>query len=1227
MSARRLVLATFCTVVGALVFASASAVAMKGHLFSTAFTGSGASALSEPSGVAVSNATGGVYVVDRGHNRVEELDSTGTTVLGEFDGAGAPTGAFSSPEAIAVDNSTSLLDPSAGDVYVTDTGHGVVDKFTSTGTYLGQITTGAGGAAFGTLYGVAVDGEGSLWVYQASGEIDEYDNASTNAFLSSRNSPFGTSPGFAVDSEDNLYVNRGAEVFAKLDNSGAKLSDEVDGETSKGAAVDLSSNAVYIDNVTTIGLFSASGSLIERFGAGHLTGGSGVAVNYSIGSESSGRVYVADSAGNDVAVFDLGPLPEVSVQAAASLTTKSVTLNGTVNPMGPASTSCQFEYGPTESYGSTVPCSSSPGSGNSPVPVSANIGGLTPRTTYHYRLAAINANGTYLSADAVFATHGAAIDGESVTAVRSTSVRLGAQIDPGGTDTVYHFEYDTSAYEASAPHGVSLPVPAADIGSGIGGVLVSAQPESLQPETIYHYRVVAVSEIATGEYVTFDGPDNTFTTFGSPSSCPGNERLRTEQASGTLLPDCRAYEMVSPLDKNDNNIAGEGSARASSSGDVLTYVSKGAFAGAKGGLNLERYLGRRGGEGWSVRNLTPVYRTFSGQLVDVFNGSVFTPDLSKGVLSSNYTPLTSGSVAGYVNLYLDDFGSEAYELVSSVVPPGTKPYAEDESIEPFLAGASTDLSKIVFQQRANLTPDASPGPQHLQQLYEWTGGRLTLVDVAPEGTTFEAADSIGAPNYFGSPADSGDVWHAVSADGSRVIFTAGEVAVVGESEKAIGQVYLREMDRPRSVEISASQRKVVDPLGTKPARYWDASVDGSRVFFTSKSELTDDANTGPADNAANLYEYDVGTGVLKDLSVDANHGDANGAAVLGLVTASEDGSYVYFVAEGAFDGAAVSGQPNLYVYHAGSARFITTLAPATSRAQFELGGDSGDWYGAQPSYGDSAVGSFGPRRHTVRVTKDGTRLAFESELSLTGYDNRPVEPQECENDRCREVYLYDTAKDRLVCVSCGASEARPIGPAELGGDKALGVEGYGGLEPFYEPRNFSADGSRLFFQSPDALVAHDSNGQVDVYEYENGSLYPISDVAGNHASFLLDASASGNDVFIATADQLLPSDTDFRVDAYDVRVDGGFPVSLKPPACQNGDSCKAPVSLQPSTFGAPASATFSGAGNIFPSTGAKAAPKSRTKSKRCKKGRVRRHGACVKSKTRKSGGHSKKGRK
>lgn len=1183
----RAALSVFATALGALLFTTAPAFGE--HTFSSSFggPGSGPGQLSEPGGVAVNEETGDVYVVDRGNKRVEWFNLTGTKLEGEFNGDETPGGSFYEPVGIAVDNDA--LSPSHGDVYVDDAT--VVDKFSSTGHYLGQLEAGrigkSGGGALGTggLGGVAVAGNGEVWVYYqfstnpiyeySQDIIDNYNDREPNELEGSRESQARccTSERIAdigVDSEENLYVGHGSfpsevaklntlgEVLVGTEQSGSKVKG---GEASFGAeenvsalALELSTNDVYIDNGSTVDRFSPSGgSPLERLGSGLLHAGAGVAA-----SSSSGYVYVADAAADVVDLFTAATGPGISEEQA--------------------------------------------------------------------------------------------------TSVDSTAATLQAEVNPNRFDTAYHFEYDTSPYDTGAAHGTSVPVPSAGIGAGTSLVPVSVRLQGLQPGTSYYYRVVAEAEVS-GKPETVDGPGKVLATPALPSttaeSC-SNAQLRTEQPYGLVLPDCRAYELVSPIDTNGNNVGeeergvgGAQGARAAVSGEGIAYFSKGSFGDPAGALYASAYISSRGPGGWSTQDITPPSTPIATDTFVPYEELFFTPDLSQGLLFDLETvrPLTSDSPAGYDNLYLADFAASSYQAVTDFTPPGTKPY-EGSRDAPSVDGVSTDLSHVVFEQRADLTAGASGGRIHV---YEWVGGKLSLVDVAPEGTTLTGNDQVGAPvvDYI----EPEDVWHAVSENGSRVFFTAGEGTGGGLDEQ--GQLYVRE--NPTSpneacsvagdactVEVSASQRvngagepapdpndpsTPEDPNGVRPARFWGASADGSKVFFTSWADLTNDANTGPADDAANLYEYDLEDHRLTDLTVDTNAGDLDGAAVLGLVTAGEDGSYVYFVAEGELaanengnEEKAVSGAPNLYMYHGGEVTFIARL----------VSGDERVWGGEQPGNGASKGGggdAYGPAQHEARVSADGTRLAFISERSLTGYDNEAAQAGDCTaahgGSHCTEVYLYDAsagAAGSLVCASCDPSGARPIGYARFDGTVQ---------EEFtpYIPRNLSEDGSRLFFESSDALVPHAGDGEMNVYEYEDGQPHLLSDGAGNYDSYFLDASPSGDDVFIDTADQLLPQAQAGLKSVYDVRVGGGFPVAVAVPVCNNGDSCKPPVSPQPTIFGAPSSATFSGPGNTTPAVAPP--PKVVTKKtvkcgKNFVKKKVKKKETCVKKKSKKRKNKAKK---
>jgi hypothetical protein len=1059
--------------------------------------------------------------------------------------------------------------------------------------------------------------------------------------------------------------------------------------------------------------------------------------------------------------------PTIESETSSALSTEGATLEAIVNPNN-QETSCEFEYGTEASLTTHTTMACNPaqlGNGGAGVGTSIALAGLKPETVYYYRVVATNAagetKGTEVEPIKELKTETAqtpAITDEYVTKVQETTATLNAQVNPGGAATTCQFEYGTEA-DVYPTKVLCAPQP----GAGTSPVPVSAPLTGLTPGTTYHYRLLASNAQSPGGT---PGLDKTFATPAEPGSTAEtchNAQARTEQPYGQALPDCRAYELVSPLDKDDRNAEAIDS-RASVSDEpsgpeasAVTYVSQGSFSGPQGSRKLDRYISKRGSGGWSTQSVTPLSIPLEAQRV-AFAELLFTPELSKGLVESEDVPLVEdGELPGFSNLYVADLASNpaSYQTVTNVNPPGIKPYQEESGadiVNPKAVGVSTDLSHVVFQQYFDLTPNAEGVSK--DHVYEWVGGKLSLVDLPPAGTKFEYSDQAGAPGSLGSP-EFGDTWHAVSANGMRVFFTAGESEHGGENE---GQLYVRENpeQEPSSfngkgectepakactVEVSASQRTDCnvqrkkeepgyvcnnepepDPHNSNPesdgrpypAWYRDANKEGTQVFFTSRVELTNNANTGPEDNTANLYEYELSStpgkpGKLTDLTAPTEAEDPKGAAVLGLVTASEnvgeENSYVYFVANGVLasneNANKETAQPgdclativkrgefagqhltcSLYVAHQTGGKyevkFIATLAgadepKAISGAASAERNDEGDWRGEENGNGNSDLG---PGSHSVRVTPDGTTLAFESERPLTGYDNEPVQPgagatgDKCtergqelrESDPavpCREVYLYHVESSShpptLVCASCDPSGARPVGRAELGGQEEEVANGFLVPSVHYLPHNLSETGGRLFFQSPDALVPHDSNNQTDVYEWEQpaspaevangensctsssptfsvsggGCVFPISDVAGDFESRFMDASPSGDNVFVKTKDQLVPEAyADSRANVYDVRVGGGFPVSNSPPPCNNGDACKPPVSPQPSVFGAGATETLSSPGNPPPPSPPPAVVKPR-KTVKCKRGFVKnKKGKCIKKKKSKQAKKSVKGRK
>jgi len=128
----------------------------------------------------------------------------------------------------------------------------------------------------------------------------------------------------------------------------------------------------------------------------------GLIVNTTYHFRVSATNAGATSQGSDQTLKTLSNPPTVVTGSASALTQTSATLNATVNPNGGEVKACSFEYGTTTSYGSSASCSSLPGSGSSPVAVSASVTGLSNKTTYHFRISATNPGATSNGSDQTF---------------------------------------------------------------------------------------------------------------------------------------------------------------------------------------------------------------------------------------------------------------------------------------------------------------------------------------------------------------------------------------------------------------------------------------------------------------------------------------------------------------------------------------------------------------------------------------------------------------------------------------------------------------------------------------------------------------------------------------------------------------------------------------------------------------------------------------------------------
>jgi hypothetical protein len=647
------------------------------------------------------------------------------------------------------------------------------------------------------------------------------------------------------------------------------------------------------------------------------------------------------------------------------------------------------------------------------------------------------------------------------------------------------------------------------------------------------------------------------------------------------LPDQRRYELVSPPQKQGSDISVDSTrTRVAIEGNAVLFSSLGGFADLRGTGVATEYLSQRvPGKGWMTHAVTPLQEPRSFEKI-VFGApepryvGQGSDDLAVGIFLSNRRLTADGANVDLVpNFYLrDDLrtpGAGSYELVTD----SQQPVSSAGAYKPWFAGTSKDFTHIVFSSILPLVPGVPDQPPSCgappffsllfcdPQLYEWVKDQgIRAVGILPEseGGGLAPRSIAGQGQSAGAPTP-----HVVSEDGSRIIFT-----VQSDFGAPEGRIYMRE-NGSTTLRINASER-TEEPDTERPATYWNASEDGSIVYFTTFEQLTDDDTNGTVD----LYQWRRSSpsgSRLTRVSVDEQPDDPPND-VSGVLAASPDGSYVYFVAASQLvEGAPPrpeSTETLLFGWHAGEVFYVGTAS---------------DLFDLLPIAGTGTTDT------AVRVSRDGTKLMFTSraKVGLTGYDNADstICPFAAGGGGCNEVYLFSADPDggsggTLVCISCRPDGSRAQGDAAVLQRFATG--GSAGGEA--RPRFLSDGGERAFFSTVEPLVAEDTNGQVgDVYSYDvrTGELGLISSGRSPSPSFFLGASSNGDDVFFATREQLVASDVDSSFDLYDARVRGGFPEPVPPPDCER-ERCRGTVSPSTGLPGPGGSLEFEGAVQTSP---------------------------------------------
>ena len=937
--------------------APALAFSQRGHVFGFAFGGEGQGAgefrfegvakHAEAAGIAVDEATGDLYVVDRGNDRVEQfrpvVGGDGELVGEEFvaawgwgvrDGAseyevcmsvcdagiaGGSKGQLKEPSAIAVDNSPG----GAGTVYVGADGSAKkpdVQRFSVDGEEaLGKLPV----EEEGRLDGLGIDVLGNVWVYRGveeeEGVIEGFTDAKSPRRLEEEvSSPLECAkPGFGVDAGgEDFYV---AHELLDLEGGCPAVMEReaaAEGRTLEGVA-----RPAVVGKLDAAEVMSSGGVAIgelERQGATGVAVDQGSGPQTPLGEAAKGDVYVDD--GSVVSVFEA-------------------------------------DGGRVQSFGAG---DLKDGMG---VAVDARTGDV------------FVVDGAEDKVE-VFAPEAAGkpvVEGVAALNATPSEARVTAQINPGGAETHYYLEYGT--VDCAGDPGGCTQVPAApgeDLGGGFGVHEVERTLTGLAPGTTYHYRVLASND-----------------PYGTAEATESLGTFQTLPSSAGVLADDRAWELVSPAEKDGAAIEPfpreGGLVQAAPDGEAVTYVADGPVLSEPQGSRAPeptQVLSTRSVQGWASQDLmTPrekgegleagepaEYRLFSEDLalslveptggnVETLEAPALAPGASEKTLYERADPPLSPSSSEQSAFAMAQANSGFLApgflalltpaQVSGETPPGEKSRFGGKLN--FL-DATPDLARVVFDAEVPLLAGSSPG------LYETSqAGGLELVSILPSGTAATGAE-LGDENTLSRGA--------LSEDGSRVVFSAEP----SEEGAPVG-LYLRDSTIGQTVQVNAAQG-VVQPTGEEEeVAFQGASTNGSKVFFTDTAPLTAQSGQRPGGEhaEADLYECEILEQAgklscqLKDLTAVSGGG---GADVLNVVTGiSGDGSSVYFVANAALAPGASPGDCvhesqevvpagatcNLYRWHEGTITFIATLSDE----------DSGDWGSL---HGPGRVGGFAVNR-------------------------------------------------------------------------------------------------------------------------------------------------------------------------------------------------------------------------------------------------------------------------
>ena len=657
------------------------------------------------------------------------------------------------------------------------------------------------------------------------------------------------------------------------------------------------------------------------------------------------------------------------------------------------------------------------------------------------------------------------------------------------------------------------------------------------------------------------------------------------------LPDGRIYELVSPANKPGAQAAPDSQGHsteiwAAADGSSVAFYSTGPIGDAPAGVE-DWTVAKRSAGSWQSYGAIPLPLGIFKEVQESATYSIgFSADFTKSIFSTNsqFVPAQPGGLKSH----LTDIG-DIHDLATGATvwlgePLVSNPLGRFSTYEyeyAFITGVSPDLSTVYFSDQGGY--------------YEWHEGQVSPAGVLPDGSLDPYGAVPAGFNPVATPVgrqNVEDTQNEVSEDGSRAFFVSpsphscengnGNDCAVDPPE-----LYVRETaadGTQRTVLVSrdtllpavnglpaaaphgplpftsANTSETEEP----PLSYVWATPDGSRAFFLSSDQLTAEA---PADDSGKLYEFNLDTETLTYLSgATPPTSDPEPPAGAAVLASSRDGSRLLFV------------------------KLVQNPARSRTELDTELdlwtdgpeGPRDGRITPIAPLDNSSGVdgGYFGQNFVFTRAASDGSSFVFETKEAFPGFNFNNGQ------GKFEQIYRYEVATNSLTCLSCAPAGVTPSGNAELATSENLELS-------YNRDRGISENGDRVFFDTPEPLVPWDSNTKppevvnselvslgYDVYEWENGKLFLISTGKSSSDSFVGDNSANGNNVFFATAEGLVPADTDGGYDVYDARIPEPGEKTASAVPCE-GEVCQGPPSV-PSLLGAPASATFSGLGNPTP---------------------------------------------